>query len=146
MAQIEGLYALLRKLGEMGKAAASQAVGDALTSGAQLIVNDAKERAPVLSGTLKRSIHSGNPSLSNGQWEVRIGTNLEYARIHEYGGTIKAKNKPFLVFKIGGKLIFTKSVQIPQRPYLRPAFDSQRTNALTEVGEALADIVRASAQ
>lgn len=146
MADIKNMPQLLRKLSAMGAAVATQAVGDALTAGAQLIVNDAKENAPYLSGTLKRSIHSSQPSLNSGRWEVRIGTNLEYARIHEYGGTIRAKNKPFLVFKIGGKLIFTKSVQIPPRPYLRPAFDSQRTNALNEVGEALAELVRASAQ
>jgi len=146
MAQVQGLDQLLRKLNEMGKAAASSAIGDALTAGAQLIVNDAKERAPVLTGTLRRYLHSSKPTRKSGQWEVQVGTNLRYAAIHEYGGIIKAKNKPFLVFKIGGKLIFTKSVQIPARPYLRPAFDSQKDAAITEVGEALADLVRASAQ
>ncbi len=146
MAGIEGLDALLRKLGEMGKAAASQAVGDALTAGAQLIVNEAKLRAPVKTGTLKRYLHSSKPTRKSGRWEVQVGTNLRYAAIHEYGGIIKAKNKPFLVFKIDGKLIFTKSVQIPARPYLRPAFDSQKDAAITEVGEALAELVRQSAQ
>ena len=146
MADIKNMPQLLRKLSAMSAAVATQVVGDALTAGAQLIVNDAKENAPYLSGTLMRSIHSSEPFTNSGRWEMRIGTNIEYARIHEYGGTIKAKDKPLLAFRIGGKLILTKSVQMPARPYLRPAFDSQKDAVVVEVGEALADLVRASAQ
>lgn len=50
---------------------------------------------------------------------VTVGTNLIYARIHQYGGTIKAKNAPFLVFPNGqGGFFRKKSVTIPARPYL----------------------------
>jgi hypothetical protein len=119
MATIQGMPELMRKLSAMGAAMAKQAVGDALTAGAQLIVNDAKTTVAVITGTLQRSIHSGRPRLSGGNWEVRIGTNIEYAKKQEYRA---------------GKA------------YMRPAFDNQKDAATVEVGEALADIVRASAQ
>jgi len=54
-----------------------------------------------------------------------IGTDVIYARIHEYGGVITPVNAQKLVFpgKDGG-LVFADSVTIPARPYLRPALDA----------------------
>ena len=56
------------------------------------------------SGQLAASIHT-----ASGSNFARIGTNKPYAAIHQFGGTVKAKNKPYLVFK---------QVKIPARPYL----------------------------
>lgn len=57
--------------------------------------------------------------------EVEVGTNLIYAPIHQFGGTIRAKNAPFLVFPFGGSAagsapfgyLRKKSVYIPQRRF-----------------------------
>ena len=43
---------------------------------------------------------------------------LAGAAIHQYGGTIEPRNKPFLVFQLNGELVFAKKVTIPARPYL----------------------------
>jgi len=57
---------------------------------------------------------------------VTVGTNLKYARIHQFGGTITAKNAPFLAIpKPGGGIFRKKSVFIPARPYL-PITESGR--------------------
>lgn len=48
---------------------------------------------------------------------VRVGTNVIYAAIHQFGGRIVAKGKA-LAFKIGRKLILKKSVTIPAREFL----------------------------
>lgn len=48
---------------------------------------------------------------------VSIGSDRPNAAIHQLGGTIKPKNKKVLVFQIGGKTIFAKSVKIPARPF-----------------------------
>ena len=50
-----------------------------------------------------------------------FGAKSIYARIHDYGGTIVPKTKPYLVFKIAGQWIRTKKVTIPKRPFLKPA-------------------------
>lgn len=47
-----------------------------------------------------------------------VGTNDIRARIHQYGGFIRAKNKPYLHFKINDKWVKTKSVYIRARPYV----------------------------
>jgi len=53
-----------------------------------------------------------------GDDEVRIGTNLIYARTHQFGATITAKNAAYLRFVVGGKFVQKKSVEIPARPFM----------------------------
>ena len=65
------------------------------------------------SGQLAASIHT-----ASGSNFARIGTNKPYAAIHQFGGTIEAKNKPYLVFKVGDGFRRVKQVKIPARPYL----------------------------
>lgn len=50
--------------------------------------------------------------------DVRIETNLIYAAIHQFGGTIKPKNGPHLVFSLGEQTVFTKEVNLPARPFM----------------------------
>lgn len=48
----------------------------------------------------------------------------KYAMIHEFGGRIEAKNAPFLVFQLpDGEWRKVKFVNMPARPYLRPALN-----------------------
>lgn len=49
---------------------------------------------------------------------AEVGTNVKYAAIHQLGGVIEAKNKPYLTFKIGGKFISKKRVTMPARPFM----------------------------
>lgn len=49
---------------------------------------------------------------------VLVGSSKPYARIHQFGGVIKAKNGRALAFKSGGDTYFRQSVTIPARPYL----------------------------
>lgn len=55
--------------------------------------------------------------------DVTIGTNLKYAPLHQFGGTVRAKNAPFLVFKTmkgtpAEATIFARKVKVPARPFL----------------------------
>jgi phage virion morphogenesis protein len=67
----------------------------------------------VKSGILRTSIHA-QASAS----DVIVGTNIRYAAIHQFGGTISAKTKKLLRFKAGDRWISKKSVRIPARPFL----------------------------
>lgn len=50
---------------------------------------------------------------------VEIGTNKVYARIHQFGGTIRGKNGGKLTFKLPGLgFISVDQVIIPARPFL----------------------------
>jgi phage gpG-like protein len=67
---------------------------------------------------------------------------VPYARIHEYGGTIRAKNKPYLTFKIGNRWIRKKQVVIPARPYLGPAIEGVQERYQEHLSAAIKTIVK----
>lgn len=86
----------------------------------------------VRTGRLRRSIHYTLENTTNRSTAI-VGTNVEYAAIHEFGGTIPAhvifpKNKQALKFMMGGQVVFAKRVNIPavtmpQRSFLQSSLD-----------------------
>jgi len=64
-------------------------------------------------GKLKNSI-----SYKAMRFQTYLGTNIKYASIHQFGGVIKAKRKPYLKFKTDKGWVQKKQVTIPARPYL----------------------------
>lgn len=104
----------------------------AVAAGAVVVTNEAQNNASRghpsylkrQTGTLVRSIQPHVVSASNTRVEMAVGSSLEYSRIHEFGGTISAKNGGKLTFKTeDGAWHQVTSVHIPPRPYLRPALD-----------------------
>jgi HK97 gp10 family phage protein len=115
----------------------------ALVRGGFVVEKAAKQniRAQKLidTGNLRSSIRTRLPK----HGVVLVGTHVVYAAIHEFGGTITAKNAPWLVFKVGGQWVRTKSVNIRARPYLRPALDKNRPKVHKAIHKSLAhDIAR----
>lgn len=70
-----------------------------------------------------------------------VGTRLVYARIHEYGGIIRAKRAPYLVFPItrlgATSWVRVKQVTMPKRSYLRPALVEKRREIIEAVAGEL---------
>jgi len=106
-----------------------QAIRRGLDTGLQLVRGKIQENR--LSGTgpypvdehrlgerkgLLRQSARAEPSVITGNKVVgSVGSNVFYAKVHEYGKTITPVNAPFLVFKIGDKTIFTRKSVIPAR-------------------------------
>ena len=77
----------------------------------------------IRTGILQRSIQSHYNSST-----ALVGTNLEYAAIHQFGGQtrahiIRARDKKSLKFSAGGQTIFRRAVhhpgsRIPARPFI----------------------------
>lgn len=65
--------------------------------------------APVDTGALRGNIRILK-SASAGGLTAEYGTDLVYSFMREYGGTITARNAPYLVFQIGGRWVRVKSV------------------------------------
>jgi len=100
------------------------------------LVNFSRPIAPFKSGTLRRAINFDVINNSAVDFGVNLGT-IPYARIREFGGTIRAKNKPFLVFKINGQWI--RKRQVIQRGanggkgYLRPSMERMRAGRAIKI-------------
>ena len=57
-----------------------------------------------------------------------VEANKEYARIQEFGGTVRPVEAKALHWVQDGKHIFAKSVTLPARPYFRPAIRQAEGN------------------
>lgn len=133
----EQLVAKLRQLAQVTNGASTEA---ALRAGAAPIEARAKELAPYKSGSLRRSIHT-EVEVSGAKGKAFVGTDLEYAAVQEFGATISAKTGPYLIFQVGGRWVRVPSVEIPAHPYLRPAFDQKKGEAVDEIKAALKSMI-----
>lgn len=90
----------------------------------------------VRTGRLRRSIH---PELEYGPGRAvaTVGTNVIYARTHEYGATITPKKAKALRFRIGEKWVTTKKVVIPERSFLRSALREMAPDIKSELAKAV---------
>lgn len=134
--RIIGLGDFKKQLQSLSDAASGDALEAASTAGLLLIQNDAKQKAPVLTGTLRRSIHIETLQKRRNFVEQAVGTDVVYAAIQEFGGVIQHSN-------LWGQGI-EATITIPPHPYLRPAWDENIDKALGVVGEALADVLKAA--
>jgi len=120
----------LEKASGQGIMASAQQV---LQQSAQRVQAAAQTLAPVKTGALRDSITIGYPD----PLTAVIGPHVDYAAYQEYGTgtrgefptgpyTIRPKKAGgVLVFKIGGRTIYARSVThpgIPAHPFMRPAF------------------------
>lgn len=80
-------------------------------------------------GGLRSSVHT-RVYRSGGRIRGTVGTNKKYAKIHEYGGTIRPKTAKYLKFKAGGRFYSAQEVTIPERSYLRSSLDKKRRAVL----------------
>lgn len=113
---------------QLPKDVSGNAIRAAVRTGAIRIQGAAKRNltanGSVITGTLRRSITKRIGSDRDG-FTADIGTNVEYAPFVEYGTRPRAKHPGSMA-----------------KPYLRPAFDSEKDEAIKDIGDALDDIVR----
>jgi hypothetical protein len=136
-------------LRSVGVAVSGRQLELALAAGALLVVNAAKENAPVVTGTLRRSLHVGGfteltPDFAAGEGyddiggnhsdatgaHLELGTDLAYAARIEFG---------FIGIDALGR-----SYHQEPAPYLRPAWDGTEDAMQAEVMAALDQLLAAA--
>ena len=90
---------------------------------AQDVRSEAVIKSPYKTGTLRRSIISDVT-----ETQAKVGSNLPYARMREYGGIIVPKRAKMLAWKSGGKWHYAKKVVQRAKPYLIPAYEKGVVN------------------
>lgn len=135
---LEPLYKLLN-LPSVINAAFRNAIADAREE-ARKNIDPSRSGLHNRTGNLKQSLKLG-PYIqySPGSFgQGSIYSDAVYSGIHEFGGIIKARNKPYLVFKLpDGTWRKTKQVVIPKRPYLSPAVEQVFNNFESYLDELL---------
>lgn len=114
-------------------AASGENIMKSLLAGGEVVRNHAKlniqAQELVDTSNLLNSISVQEGSGGKTDATVEIGTNVEYAAIHEFGGAIHQTNA-------WGKGI-TQTIHIPARPYLRPSLDENTKSIADAVGASL---------
>lgn len=156
----------------MSLARAAQAGSLPILNGAR---DNIKDKGLIRTRTLSRSLHIEVSMEGATRAVAETGTNIEHAAIHEFGGTIRPKANKYLAIPVGtykdsprnhpqlklrktgnGNLVLVSptgtvqyvlkpSVEIPARPYLRPAFDEHQAEAIEDTGKAFKQLVEKAA-
>jgi len=126
-------------------------MADAVSEGAEALRDAVRGKLSgdvlnVRSGTLRDSIR-----IETDGEGARIVSDAPYARIQEYGGRIEIPEiapvaAKVLAFPFAGKLVFaahTKAhaVEIPARPYMRPALDDFAASFRAQIADAVAEVL-----
>lgn len=175
-----GKDALIRKFRSMKEVSQGMTLARTVQAGGNVIVNAAKknikEQGLIRTRFLSRSIHAEISMQSSVIAVAEIGTNLEYAALHEFGGVVRPRTAKYLAVPVGdnkgsprkypylklrktagGNLIMVdasgqvqyvlkKSVTVPAQPYLRPAFDEHKQEAVDDMGRAFQALVMKAAE
>lgn len=142
-AVVKGDAQVRRKLDSLGNALArGPIIENALRAAALIAMNAAKQKALVLTGNLRRSIHvagwgdgfelpTDGDTLPKppGRNVVAVGTNVIYAKRIEFG--------------FAGADSKGRRYHQPATPFLRPALDENQAEMHREFSEALGDLMRA---
>jgi HK97 gp10 family phage protein len=129
--QVTGMAQLHKRMVTLGPKIALKALRGALVSGAQEIKKDAIQRAPMLTGRLKRavlikSMPKGNPFNERVIVGVRHGKKMQKRGLDAfYWGFIEFGHKDR-----SGKQVQAKS-------FIRPAFESKKVNAMDRISSYL---------
>jgi hypothetical protein len=112
---------------------ANAAVEKATRRGIAFFVAAAMAHAPVaksvqaprhVGGTLRRSIHIVEVTQTGpGRWLATAGPSVIYGRFRDLGGTIHAKNVPYLKFQIDGNWVQVESVTQTGSFYMEKGLD-----------------------
>ncbi len=101
---------------------ATAAVADAANVAARENINAKQGPRPYgpQPGTLMNSILTVGPRLTEGSVTYVVGSSVIYSRIQELGGTVTAKNGPYLTFRnyYTGAWVKVHSVTIPAKHYM----------------------------
>ena len=106
---------------------------------ANAVAREARQRVPVRSGKLKKSIKT---RFSTVKLEGQVYSNVPYAHLVEFGSrahTVRPKKKKALRFFKGGP-VFTKRSRIPAqagKPFFKPSYDYVEPQLIRDVKKAV---------
>ena len=127
--EVTGLKELAEKLAQMGPRLERNGLRAAVSAGAEVIRKEARARAPVATGTLRRAFYKKQIREQSGQKQqtffVGVRSGKRYAP--------KGQDAYYWRFQEFG------TAKMPARPFLRPAFESKKNEAVEAMKKKLRD-------
>jgi len=138
-ARIVNAERLKQELEHLGVNVTTKVATDAAKAGGTELINYAKIN--VISNFKMRSwnLYDSLKVVVTSAGYVRAGSYRNaYARIQEFGGTIVPKRAHFLSWiDDDGVMRFARSVTIPPRPFIRPAYDEHKDDIIKAMSNVI---------
>lgn len=119
---------------ELGPRVAKNTLRRAVSSGAAVIRNEAKSRAPVATGEMQRDIMVKRERDTKGQMSATYSVFVRSGRKSRLSGKTRDVQKDSFYWRF----VEFGTSKMPARPFIRPAFEAKKDVAVSTIGEALA--------
>lgn len=138
--KLQGADKLFRQLRSLDRKVARKAMSRAMRAGAKIINAEAKARAPVRSGLLKKSIKTRMAKKrKRGEIKFNVGTSKgSYQGKTFYGAFVE------FGWKVGSEKLGDDRKQVEPKPFLRPAFDAKKHEAAQTITSVLKSEIAAA--
>ena len=141
---LTGFKELAEALKKLGPKVAKNGLRRATSAGAAIVRNDARKRAPVDTGEMKRDI------MMKREKDVRGGdtTGAVYTVFVRSGKKSRLAGKARNVERDSyyWKFVEFGTAKMPARPFLRPAFEANKEAAVEAIGKSLDETIQAAAR
>ncbi|MEO5331320.1 MAG: HK97 gp10 family phage protein [Magnetococcus sp. YQC-5] len=143
---IDGLKEISDAMLKLPQKVAANALRQAVYAGAVVIRNEARQRAPVNTGTLRRSIIVRRPKKKTDRnvqkMEVAVRRGKKY-RNQGRRGNLSQDAWYWHFIEFGTKATRRRQYAAPARPFMRPAFDAKKMDAVTAIANKLRTSIEA---
>lgn len=138
----EGFAELAERLKQLGPRVAKNALRRAVSSGAAVVRNDARSRAPVDTGEMKKDIQIKREKDERGSFMAKYAVFVRSGKKSRMSGRARDVQKDSFYWKF---LEYGTS-KMPAQPFMRPAFEARKEEALKVIGEKLDEGIQKAAR
>lgn len=139
---LQGFKELADALRELGPRVARNGLRAATSAGAAIIRNDARSRAPVDTGEMKKDIQMKRERDTKGEMSAKYSVFVRSGKKSRLSGKARNIQKDSYYWKFQE---FGTS-KAPAQPFMRPAYDANKEAAVGKIGEVLNERIQKAAR
>lgn len=140
--KIEGLRELQYALNELGSRVARNSLRRAVSSGAAVIRDEARNLAPVDTGEMKRDIQIKRERNEKGVMSARYSVFVRSGKKSRLAGRGRNVNKDSFYWRF----VEFGTAKMAAKPFMRPAFQMKKESAVQAIQDVLEQSIRTEAQ
>lgn len=138
----EGFAELAERLKQLGPRVAKNTLRRAVSSGAAVVRNEARARAPVDTGEMRKDIQQKREKDARGEFMARYSVFVRSGKKSRLSGRARDIQKDSFYWKF----IELGTSKYPATPFLAPALDTKKEEALKTIGEKLDEGIQKAAR
>jgi HK97 gp10 family phage protein len=149
---IKGLKELQNALNQLPLKIQGRPVRSAVNAAAKIVMDDARRRVPVETGQLRKAIYRGRSrSMSSKGREVYVVSVRKGKAKYANTAQNRRRNRVGKTYQTRGEAYYWRflefgTAKMPARPFLRPAFESQKQNAAMVMKQKLLEAIDKAAK